>query len=298
MPHEPNTSPMTDGLLFCNSTDVLTPMRAGGGNGTKVQLWDCWGGENQRWVINYDNSIVNAQFATKCLDADYSDGGGNGTKVQLWDCNGGPNQKWNFTLDGNLVNQQFSSQCLDADSNNGGNGTKVQIWGCWNGPNQKWRATMQVAEPIQVLASLASCLDADASTINGNGTKVQLWDCNGGGNQLWNMLSDGTILNVQSHRCLDADTNTIGGNGTKVQLWDCNGGPNQKWEWPGYAYGKSLLGSTNRNAQSNRCLDADANTIGGNGTKVQLWDCNGRQNQFWENPGMFPFATPFPNWQH
>src|SRR6516165_4934938 len=63
----------------------------GGGNGTKVQLWDCWGGANQRWVINYDNSIVNSQFATKCLDADNSDGGGNGTKVQLWDCNGGSN---------------------------------------------------------------------------------------------------------------------------------------------------------------------------------------------------------------
>ncbi|GAB7188471.1 hypothetical protein ATKI12_8302 [Kitasatospora sp. Ki12] len=30
-----------------------------------------------------------------------------------------------------------------------------------------------------------------------------------------------------------------------------------------------------------KCLDADLNTIGANGTKVQLWDCNGWTNQNW-----------------
>ncbi|MER5424543.1 RICIN domain-containing protein [Streptosporangium roseum] len=30
-----------------------------------------------------------------------------------------------------------------------------------------------------------------------------------------------------------------------------------------------------------RCLDADLNTIGPNGTKVQLWNCNGWSNQKW-----------------
>ncbi|GAA3867525.1 hypothetical protein GCM10022243_36610 [Saccharothrix violaceirubra] len=31
-----------------------------------------------------------------------------------------------------------------------------------------------------------------------------------------------------------------------------------------------------------RCLDADANTLPNNGTKVQLWDCNGTSQQSWE----------------
>jgi hypothetical protein len=31
-----------------------------------------------------------------------------------------------------------------------------------------------------------------------------------------------------------------------------------------------------------RCLDADAGAIGANGTKVQLWDCNGWPNQTWD----------------
>ncbi|MBL1104375.1 ricin-type beta-trefoil lectin domain protein [Streptomyces sp. 5-8] len=34
-------------------------------------------------------------------------------------------------------------------------------------------------------------------------------------------------------------------------------------------------------ATGNLCLDADANTIPQNGTKVQLWGCNGNDNQVW-----------------
>ncbi|MFI6300099.1 RICIN domain-containing protein [Nonomuraea sp. NPDC050790] len=34
-----------------------------------------------------------------------------------------------------------------------------------------------------------------------------------------------------------------------------------------------------------RCLDADSNTLRGNGTKVQLWDCKGRSNQRWSMSG-------------
>jgi hypothetical protein len=33
--------------------------------------------------------------------------------------------------------------------------------------------------------------------------------------------------------------------------------------------------------KSGRCTDADLNTIGSNGTKVQLWDCNGSRQQNW-----------------
>jgi hypothetical protein len=185
-------------LLFSQCLDAE---KGGGGNGTKVQVWACWGGANQNWLMSYDNSILNSQFPTKCLDAD-AGGGENGTRVWLWDCNGWPNQKWNFTSDGTLVNQQFQNKCLDAGS--AWNGTGMVLWDCTNGPNQKWFAPLQLGFPTGVAAS-GRCLDADEPTIGQNGTKVQLWDCNYGANQLWNMLPDGTIRNLQSHRCLDAD---------------------------------------------------------------------------------------------
>jgi hypothetical protein len=34
-------------------------------------------------------------------------------------------------------------------------------------------------------------------------------------------------------------------------------------------------------ADYNQCLDADLNTIGGNGTRVQMWTCNGQRQQMW-----------------
>jgi hypothetical protein len=61
-------------------------------NGALVQLWDCWGGPNQKWVVTAAGDIVNPQ-ANRCLDAkDW--GSSNGTRLQIWDCTGGANQKW------------------------------------------------------------------------------------------------------------------------------------------------------------------------------------------------------------
>jgi hypothetical protein len=36
-----------------------------------------------------------------------------------------------------------------------------------------------------------------------------------------------------------------------------------------------------QSVKSGRCVDADLNTIGSNGTKVQLWDCNRSAQQNW-----------------
>jgi hypothetical protein len=216
-----------------------------------MQLWDSWGGNNQKWV-----TIGNGWISTsgpintppRCLDADLSTIGANGTKVQLWDC---------FTP---------------------------------TTPNQNWWSPSEGGWAIKVLQS-GRCLDADLGTIVNNGTIVQLWDCLSGNqnqNQTWRIDPSGAIVNLQSHRCLDADLGSIGTNGTKVQLWDCLGGQNQNWNWPGFAPGSGISGSAIANGQSQQCLDADLGTIGANGTKVQLWACFGGppQNQFWVNPLM------------
>jgi hypothetical protein len=146
-----------------------------GGNGTKVQLWDCLGGSNQQWLVKRDGTIVNAQSG-RCLDADLNSIGGNGTKVQLWDCWGGKNQNWSAKGEGegfprtDIHNSQ-SWTCLDADLGTiGGNGTKVQLWDCLGGQNQQWENSYAVISNVQG----ARCLDADLGTIGGNGTKVQL----------------------------------------------------------------------------------------------------------------------------
>ncbi|MEU8175423.1 RICIN domain-containing protein, partial [Microbispora hainanensis] len=63
-------------------------------NGVKVQIYSCWGGDNQKWRLNSDGSIQGVQSGL-CLDA-VGAGTGNGTKIQLYSCHGGTNQKWTW----------------------------------------------------------------------------------------------------------------------------------------------------------------------------------------------------------
>ena len=62
-------------------------------SGTKVQVWDCNGWNNQGWTYYTDGTIRNSHDG-RCLDEDVSSVPHNGTKVQVWECNGWDNQKW------------------------------------------------------------------------------------------------------------------------------------------------------------------------------------------------------------
>jgi endo-1,4-beta-xylanase len=97
-------------------------------NGTQLQLYDCWGGSNQRFTHTSSRQLtVNG----KCVDAS---GTSNGTAVILYDCHGGANQQWNVN-NGTITSAQ-SGLCLDAGGT--GNGTKIQLYSCWGGSNQQW----------------------------------------------------------------------------------------------------------------------------------------------------------------
>jgi hypothetical protein len=101
------------GAVVAGSTGVLAAVRATGpirshsnwrcldadlntisGNGTKVQLWNCNGWNNQKWIYDAISHTIYSMYNGRCLDADLGGIGSNGTRVQLWDCNGWANQKW------------------------------------------------------------------------------------------------------------------------------------------------------------------------------------------------------------
>jgi Ricin-type beta-trefoil lectin domain len=106
-------------------------------NGTKAQVWDCHGGNNQKWTV-YSDGTIRVTHDGRCLDEDIAGGTRNGTKVQLWNCTGGDNQKWTVYTDGRIVNGH-DGRCLDEDIAGGTrNGTKVQVWQCTGGDNQGW----------------------------------------------------------------------------------------------------------------------------------------------------------------
>ena len=60
--------------------------------GARVQIWDCNAGANQRWTLNGNGTITNAQTGL-CLDVDGA-GTANGTAVIVWSCHNGANQRW------------------------------------------------------------------------------------------------------------------------------------------------------------------------------------------------------------
>ena len=107
-------------------------------DGTKVQVWQCLGGNNQRWTYYKDGSI-RSSWDKRCLDEDIAGGTGAGTKVQVWHCIAGNlNQKWDF-VGGTIVSRQ-DGRCLDEDIAGGTrNGSKAQVWDCNGWANQKWK---------------------------------------------------------------------------------------------------------------------------------------------------------------
>jgi lysophospholipase L1-like esterase len=107
----------------------------GTANGTDTQLWDCWGGSNQRWTYTAGKELK--VYGNKCLDA-YGRGTSNGTAVVIWDCNGQANQQWNVNANGTITGVE-SGLCLDASGFGTSNGTKVNLWTCGSGQaNQQW----------------------------------------------------------------------------------------------------------------------------------------------------------------
>ncbi|MGQ4390173.1 ricin-type beta-trefoil lectin domain protein [Streptomyces sp. SAS_270] len=103
-------------------------------NGTQAQLWDCNGGNNQRWTPSDSKQLM--VYGNKCLDAS-GRGTSNGTPVVIWDCNGQTNQQWNINPNGTITGVQ-SGLCLEAAGSNTANGTKIQLWSCSGAANQQW----------------------------------------------------------------------------------------------------------------------------------------------------------------
>jgi len=113
-------------------------------NGSNVQQWGYWGGENEKWMVthlgNNQYSIIGAQSG-KALDVS-GWGTSNGSNVHIWTYGAAANQKWTITAtsDGyyRLTPTHASSMCLDVNGVSSADGANVQIWTYGGGNNQQW----------------------------------------------------------------------------------------------------------------------------------------------------------------
>ncbi|MGH8624969.1 MAG: RICIN domain-containing protein [Gammaproteobacteria bacterium] len=63
--------------------------------GTPVWLWNCDGGDAQRWVYDRKSGRISNPPSGKCLDVQWASAVA-GTPVWIWDCNGGDAQRWTY----------------------------------------------------------------------------------------------------------------------------------------------------------------------------------------------------------
>ncbi|MFI5964521.1 ricin-type beta-trefoil lectin domain protein [Streptomyces asoensis] len=115
--------------------DITDAQDGEGKDGTPLQLWDCAGSANQKWVFKSDGTVRSLGL---CMDVAWGSKE-DGAVIQVANCSGNPAQQWVLSQYGDLVNPQ-ADKCIDAKDNGTGNGTKLQLWTCSGTSGQKWRA--------------------------------------------------------------------------------------------------------------------------------------------------------------
>ncbi|WP_369220767.1 arabinofuranosidase catalytic domain-containing protein [Streptomyces sp. R39] len=200
----------------------------------------------------------------KCVDVAADDTGTNGAAVQLWDCQTyAEDQHWTHNPDGSL---STLGRCLDIEGNGTANGAKAELWDCNGVGGQKW---VQQTDGSLLNPQSGRCLDSPSGA-TANGTRLQIWDCNGSGAQKFSVNGGGPVKGPGG-TCVDVAADDTGTDGAAVQLWGCQSyAIDQHW----------YHGSDNSLSTLGRCLDIVGNGTA-NGTKVELWDCNGVGGQKW-----------------
>jgi hypothetical protein len=102
-------------------------------NGTPIDIWDCLGNANQKWVYGQDFAIRYQANTSKCIDLPGSSTA-NGNTLWLWDCNGGNQQQWKGGGVYQFESGLDSTKCMDLGGGDTTNGNKLEIWDCAGGP--------------------------------------------------------------------------------------------------------------------------------------------------------------------
>ncbi len=122
----------------------------GGGRGSRIQTWQCFGSSNQRWTL-------------------YPVGRTSGGDTYF-----------------QIISQAPGHLCMEVRGSSFSNGAQVDQTGCSQDPGQFWRwgrPNVGYSLPL-VNVNSGKCLDVNAIS-TANGARVQQWDCNGTTAQLF-----------------------------------------------------------------------------------------------------------------
>ncbi|WP_433040671.1 RICIN domain-containing protein [Dactylosporangium sp. CS-033363] len=135
-------------VVNANSSKCLDAANGGTGNGTALQQWTCYAGNNnQQWQFQPTDGgyyKVVTRNATS-LGWDVAGGAGatgNGAQIQLWTYSGGTNQQWKpvQNADGSyhFTPRNNPNNCLDVTNVSTSDGARLQQWSCTGGAAQQF----------------------------------------------------------------------------------------------------------------------------------------------------------------
>ncbi|MCG8337121.1 MAG: RICIN domain-containing protein, partial [Proteobacteria bacterium] len=173
-----------------------------------------------------------------------------------------------------IVNRK-DSRCMDINGRDDNlvNGANVQLWGCDDRSyDQQWFYNKQ-NQMFENRADRSKCLDNRGQAYNGG--EIVIWDCVDSDNLRWTYDVNKLASKHDNNIVADAYNTVQGGN---VGQWERHSGVWQEWElrptraihtWVDF-----------RSKSSGKCLDVTGGAVA-NGTKVQVFTCNGTAAQQW-----------------
>lgn len=142
-----NDKPIEEGLYYIQSaignSMVIDCEGAGTADGTNALLWACNGGNNQKFLVNYQNGFYRLQFvhSKKLLDVEYASKQ-SGANVSQCIANNGQNQDWKLVPAGNgyyYIVARHSGLYLDISGGKAFNGANLITYQGHGGDNQKFK---------------------------------------------------------------------------------------------------------------------------------------------------------------
>jgi hypothetical protein len=143
------------GAPYCLDAEAAGPLA--GDSGDPVQIWHCNGTKNQLWYAgtsnNYgDQTLVNAEWPSKCLNINDNFDEQPGSLAQLWSCSvDTPNEFWDVgqwetnvddgSSDAWLILDAPNLIVLDASNSYSGevrDGDLVQVWSDNGNSDEEW----------------------------------------------------------------------------------------------------------------------------------------------------------------
>jgi hypothetical protein len=223
-----STATSADGVIKGLNKCMQTQGTTATADGTRVEIWDCTNGSNQKWALQSNGSIRNV-LSGKCLQPK-AGAVATGTNLEIRTCTGAAIQNWNVHPLYEMKNVA-SAKCNDIAKASTANGAVAEIYTCANNSNQQWKfvnTTLRSADGS--LQSLGKCLDISGSS-KLDGAKVQLWTCNSTAAQKWVPQVNGTVINPNSGKCLQPKAGKTASS-TPLEIRTCNGTPIQQWSAP------------------------------------------------------------------